>query len=467
MSNPVLRLLVLLLALVACAARAQDPSNGKVLYNTRFGSQHQGCYSCHGVQGNTLVNTNKIANGANNPPVIQNAINNDTGGMLFLQPYLNPSQIADIAAYLGNPGLVGVGTPAASVSPASLAFAATTVGSRSAAQAVTLSNTGTAPLAVSAITSSNAAFVVSGGTCAAGGSVAAGGSCTVTLQFAPGAAGAAGGTLSVTHNASPGSSSVALSGTGIALAPVASVSPASLSFSQMVGSAATPQTVTLTNSGNAALLVSALSLGGAQAGEFSIAAGGTCAAGASVAAGASCTVHVGFTPAATGARSASLSIAHNAAGSPTTVALNGTGTSVPQPAMTLSANALSFGAQALGTTSPAQALTVGNTGSAVLQIASLTLGGAQASEFSLGGTCAAGASVAVGACSAVAQRLPYLESELIGRRLNAALANRVQASHFDGLAPIDDIRANGAYRREAAETLVRRALTLLGKQKGN
>lgn len=78
-----------------------------------------------------------------------------------------------------------------------------------------------------------------------------------------------------------------------------------------------------------------------------------------------------------------------------------------------------------------------------------------------------GASVAVGACSAVAQRLPFLESELIGRRLNDALANRVKPAHFDALSPIDDIRASAAYRREAAQTLVRRALAVLGKQREN
>lgn len=74
------------------------------------------------------------------------------------------------------------------------------------------------------------------------------------------------------------------------------------------------------------------------------------------------------------------------------------------------------------------------------------------------------ASVAVGACSAVAQRLPYLEAELIGRRLNAALANRVEAAQFEALQPIDDIRASADYRREAAIVLVRRALTQLGKK---
>lgn len=84
----------------------------------------------------------------------------------------------------------------------------------------------------------------------------------------------------------------------------------------------------------------------------------------------------------------------------------------------------------------------------------------------LDGNVVAGASVAVGACSAVAQRLPFLEAELIGRRCNASLANRVSAAHFDRLAPIDDIRADAAYRRAAAAVLVRRALLALAGQKG-
>lgn len=82
------------------------------------------------------------------------------------------------------------------------------------------------------------------------------------------------------------------------------------------------------------------------------------------------------------------------------------------------------------------------------------------------GNIISGASVAVGACSAVAQRLSYLETELTGRRLNTALVNRVKPEHFDALSPIDDIRASAAYRREAAMVLVRRALTLLAKKAG-
>src|SRR3546814_19602027 len=77
----------------------------------------------------------------------------------------------------------------------------------------------------------------------------------------------------------------------------------------------------------------------------------------------------------------------------------------------------------------------------------------------------AGAGLAVGACSAAAMRLSWLESELTGRRLNAGLANRVKPEHLDALAPIDDIRAGSAHRRLAALTLVRRALVALEDRK--
>lgn len=67
------------------------------------------------------------------------------------------------------------------------------------------------------------------------------------------------------------------------------------------------------------------------------------------------------------------------------------------------------------------------------------------------------ARVAVGACSAVAHRLRALEAELVGVRIGDA-AGIVSAGHFEGLAPIDDVRASATYRLTAAEALVRDAL---------
>lgn len=73
-----------------------------------------------------------------------------------------------------------------------------------------------------------------------------------------------------------------------------------------------------------------------------------------------------------------------------------------------------------------------------------------------------GARIAVGACSAVAQRLPALENALAGAPANANLGEIAQPGHLDPLNPIDDLRASSAYRRDAALTLVRRALNELG-----
>jgi CO/xanthine dehydrogenase FAD-binding subunit len=71
------------------------------------------------------------------------------------------------------------------------------------------------------------------------------------------------------------------------------------------------------------------------------------------------------------------------------------------------------------------------------------------------------ARVAVGACSAVAQRLPALEARLLTAPLDAHIASLVEASDFGPLAPIDDVRADAAYRRDVAMNLVRRALASL------
>jgi CO/xanthine dehydrogenase FAD-binding subunit len=67
------------------------------------------------------------------------------------------------------------------------------------------------------------------------------------------------------------------------------------------------------------------------------------------------------------------------------------------------------------------------------------------------------ARIAVGSCSPVAKRLTQLEGELVGAKLDAVGA-RVEPRHLDMLSPIDDLRGTAAYRRDAARTLVARAL---------
>lgn len=69
------------------------------------------------------------------------------------------------------------------------------------------------------------------------------------------------------------------------------------------------------------------------------------------------------------------------------------------------------------------------------------------------------AHIAIGACSPVAVRLARLEQDLAGMRATEAMAC-IKPDHFSDLTPIDDVRATAAYRRDAAMTLVRRAITM-------
>ena len=70
----------------------------------------------------------------------------------------------------------------------------------------------------------------------------------------------------------------------------------------------------------------------------------------------------------------------------------------------------------------------------------------------------AAARIAVGACGAVACRLPVLEQRLRGLSAGADWSEAVDETVLAPLAPIDDIRGTAAYRRDACLTLLRRSL---------
>ena len=70
--------------------------------------------------------------------------------------------------------------------------------------------------------------------------------------------------------------------------------------------------------------------------------------------------------------------------------------------------------------------------------------------------------IAVGSCSAVAQRLSDLEQALLGRTASRSLIDTINGRLIDqALAPIDDIRADADYRRDAAVETVKRVLRSL------
>ena len=228
--------------------------------------------------------------------------------------------------------LSGTGAVASvSLTPASLTFAAQNEGPPpSAAQNATLKNTGASPLTISSISfgGANPNDFAQTNNCplAPSATLNAGGICTISITFQPTGTGQRSAVLSVDDDSAPSPQTVAVSGTGTA--PVAQVAPASLQFnSTVVGIASASQSIQVSNTGNGALVISGVSFGGADGGDFQ--ASGSClgskGTNITVAAGGSCTLGVDFLPLAAGARTATLALNDNAGTNPS-VALAGTAT---------------------------------------------------------------------------------------------------------------------------------------------
>jgi hypothetical protein len=120
--------------------------------------------------------------------------------------------------------------------------------------------------------------------------------------------------------------------------------------------------------------------------------------GSTLAPSTQCTLSVTFKPSSAGTRTASIVFADNAADSPQTLSLSGTGTA---PVASLSTTSLSFGTQAVATTSAAETVTLTNTGNAALSITSLVIAGANVDDFAeiadtCGGSVAAGSACTIG-----------------------------------------------------------------------
>ena len=150
--------------------------------------------------------------------------------------------------------------------------------------------------------------------------------------------------------------------------PTLSLGPASLSFGvQIVGTGSNAQLETVTNTGHSELIINSVAITGADATDFSQ----TTTCGPSLGAGANCTLNVIFTPSALGQRSAAISIADDGMGSPQALSLKGAGGD-SGPNATLSPTSLIFGDQVIGTTSPAQSITLSNYGTTTLSITGIT-----------------------------------------------------------------------------------------------
>lgn len=221
-------------------------------------------------------------------------------------------------------------------SPTSIDFSGQPQGTPSAPRTVTITNVYSTSLTVSGLTftGTNAAdFSVTNDTCT-GVPLAQDQTCTVNVVFTPSTTSVEQGQLQATHNGpfrSPLNVDLKGTGTTAGSAPVVTLSASSLAFpNTRVRMQSAGKTINVSNIGNAPLLA-AVSIINADPNSFNPAADqfvkqtDTCN-GISVAAGASCSVTVVFSPTVAGSSTAILNFVDNAATSPQTVTLTGTGT---------------------------------------------------------------------------------------------------------------------------------------------
>ena len=160
---------------------------------------------------------------------------------------------------------------------------------------------------------------------------------------------------------------------------------------QNVGTTSAALKITVTNTGNSTLTTASVSISGTNGPDFK--QSNTCK-NTAVAPQATCTISVTFTPSISGTENATVTIHDNAPDSPQTTTLTGVGVGAG-PAVTLSPTSLTFASQLVGSTSPAQVVTLTNTGTSALTITSIATTGDFAQTNNCASTVNAGASCTI------------------------------------------------------------------------
>ena len=193
-------------------------------------------------------------------------------------------------------------TRALSITPSAATFGSVTVKTE-ATQTIKVSNIGTGELKIFSAEIVGTGFSLSG--ISAPTKLAAGSSATFNVAFKPMAAGTEKGTVSIKTNASESPATVNLIGTGVEESVKLTVSESSLNFGNVPVSNSQSKDVTITNSGNANVVIAGISVTGAG---FSVGGGSDM----TLAPNQSETVTVSFNPKSKGSLAGTLTISSNA-----------------------------------------------------------------------------------------------------------------------------------------------------------
>ena len=271
--------------------------------------------------------------------------------------------------------------------PASLNFGSVPTGKTTSAMAA-VTNTGTTKAVITQIVSSNNQFTISGLTFPL--TLEPGQKASFMVSFNGSTPGKTAATLSFEAGGTTSEVQIPVTATATTPQPQLVVNPANVDAGSATVGSKTTSNITLSNTGNADLTISAVTVNGAPFGVTGIATPMV------ISAGQSTTMGVLFAPSAAGVDTGSISIISSDPASPTTVALSGTGTSAPVGHLTLNPSTLTFGNVLVGGSNVLSA-TVTNSGQGAVHISQVFASGAGFSETGLAtpATLAAGQSTQV------------------------------------------------------------------------
>ncbi|HEU0036688.1 MAG TPA: choice-of-anchor D domain-containing protein [Kofleriaceae bacterium] len=308
------------------------------------------------------------------------------GGSLAFDVTFAPTARASIAkaiavtsdAGTANTPITGRGiAPLIAASPSPASFGTIALGASSSV-VVQVSNPGDAPLAVASlsISGANAGDFALAPPPTVPTTLAPGASLAVTVAFTPTGHGTRSAQLAIASDAlGTPSKVVGLSGSGSGGQIAVTPSTLDLGASNVTVPSA-PKSVVVSNTGEAALTITSIAIGGANAADFAT----TVALPIVVPPGGSTSVPFVFTPSAVGARTATATLVSDDVLAPTTdVALLGDGDS---PVIAVSPTSVAFGDVRVGQ-SANQQVVVRNTGTGTLSISTVQLSGPDAGQMTL------------------------------------------------------------------------------------
>jgi hypothetical protein len=223
-------------------------------------------------------------------------------------------------------GIATVAAPRVSAYPSQLVFGTQPIGVASSAQHIAISNSGTILLTVTSVTINNMSEFSVSTDCMAAPVGRYSGRCTANVTFTPKAGGPRQAVLTVISDDPRGAFMLPL--TGMGAAPAVSVAPANITFGTAEVGNSIEKLIILENTGSAALNVTAASISGANATDFTVKSGLPCTASR---AGDRCGITLRFFASAFGPRRGQVSFSTNVLDGQPSVPLSGFGTTFAEP----------------------------------------------------------------------------------------------------------------------------------------